>query len=211
MRIASCVLALIVGAAAGSAAEKEEYCAFEVQVVSAVGLEVAGATVIGEDSAGFKFGEAVTNERGIARLCDSPRGLAEITVGGRLCGAVTVKYLNPLYPRTRHVVVTYQRCPGEDFSFLNGCSLILRVTDRSRAPMSGATLRLEAGIADDKKRALVSDQYGRIFATIKYGTRLGGLLSKAGFMPQYFDQACKPGEQALSDRTVTLEPLTQPR
>ena len=212
MKIAVLMLGLVLGAAEASAANQtEEYCAFEVEVMSPTGLPAPGVVVIGDDAAGFQFGGATTNEQGVARLCDSPRGLAEITVGGRMCGAVTVKYLNSIWPRTRHVVVTYQRCQGDDYYLPGACELTLRLVDQGRSAVSGATLRIDSVGAQTGESMLVSDQYGRIFARMKRGERLCGVLSKAGFAPQHFSQDCKPGEGFRPDRTLKLDPLLGPR
>jgi hypothetical protein len=110
-RVAFVIMVLFPGCAAVvCAADTGEYCAFEVEVKSPTGLPASGVAVVGHDAAGLQFGTAITNEQGVARLCDSPRGLAEITAGGRMCGAASVKHLSTIWPHTRHVVITYQRC-----------------------------------------------------------------------------------------------------
>ena len=212
MRAACVMLAFLLGSVPASPADpKDEYCAFEVEVKTATGLPSSGVRVVGQDDAGFQFGTAITDQQGVARLCNSPRGLAEITVGGRMCGAVSVKYLNPLWPRTRHVVVTYQRCVGNDYYFPGRCEVTLRLMDEYKAPISDVTLRVDAGDALVQEKMLVSDRYGRIFLPIKYGDQLEGTLSKPGYLALRFSEPCKPGDGSLLDRTVTLEALPTTR
>ena len=85
----------------------QEYCAFEVAVSSPKGRPIYGATVSVVDQQTHVYGTAMTNGEGVARLCDSPRGLINIQVGGQLCGSIVVRNLKAYWRRTRRIVVIY--------------------------------------------------------------------------------------------------------
>jgi hypothetical protein len=182
------------------------YCAFEVMVRSPEGGPVSGAPVASLAQDGQTTGFASTDRQGIARVCDAPVGLTDIRVGDRLCGAVTVHYITPYWLETRHVVVTYKNCNGEEFAPMGGCSLTIRVRSQDGHPLEG--VRLEVPNEQPKKRpqTRLSDGFGRIFRFTDYGDTLAVRLLKDGYVPQGFTDQCRSGDPQWAERTVVLNP-----
>src|SRR6185312_5904869 len=108
-------------------------------VKSPAGTPVAGIGVALTHD-GRVYGTAITDARGIAQICDAPKGLVDIEVGGHLCGAVSVRYLKPYWMETRRVSVTYENCSGDDFFPYGGCLFTIRVYDRKTYPSGGGHL-----------------------------------------------------------------------
>jgi hypothetical protein len=200
-------LALLGVSAPQSLKDKEEYCAFEVTVRSSRNQPVPDAIVVMFDEDGKEFASAVVNEKGIARLCDAPPGLIRLAVGGNRCGATSVSYLQRYWMQTRRVTITYDNCSGEEWTFLGGCDLMLRVRARDGTPLAGATLRDPAGRLKTREHTSVSDRWGRIFLFLHYGDHFSVTLDKHGYSPQVVSAECKPGDAFSRDLTVTLEPI----
>lgn len=181
------------------------YCAFEVTVQSPTGAPVAGAEVSELQSGGRLYGSATTNERGTARICDAPQGLVDLHVGGQVCGAVTVGYLEPYWMTTRRVVITYENCQGADFVPPGGCFLTIRIRDQAGSPLQGVILNDPNERPMKREQTRVSDQFGRIFRFLDYGDDARVQLQKDGYLPQTLTSECRPGQKGVWDRTVTLE------
>jgi hypothetical protein len=149
-----------------AAQDQAGYCAFEVAVSSPTGAPVAGIGVALVRRNGQTFSTVVSNERGIARVCDAPEGLVDIEVGGHVCGAVAVRYLKPYWMKTRRVSVMYKNCSGEEFVPIGGCLLTIRTLDEQGAPLSGVLFDDPDKRSKLREQTWISDQFGRIFRFI---------------------------------------------
>lgn len=178
------------------------YCAFKVTVKSPTGSAVTGAPVAELRQNGEVYAAGATNSQGIAMLCDAPSGLIDIEVGGHLCGAVAVRYLQPYWLETRDVLLVYKNCNGEEWAPPGGCRLTLRTVDEQRQPLSGVLLDVSGGSPQGGSR--ISDAFGRIFRSIHYGETMTGRLVKDGYPQQEIAQSCKPGESYEAERIVVL-------
>lgn len=183
---------------------QNQYCAFDVIVNSPSGKSVAGADVL-EEQNGKVFAKASTDQHGVARICDSPAGLVEIHVGGNLCGAVVVKYLQRYWLKTRRVAVTYENCSGEEWATAGGCQLTIRVRDEGGRPVSGARFGTGSSSGPGPGWSSVSDMFGRIFRFLAYGTVLTGQVTKPGYTPATFTEQCKPGGAQDRERVLVLQ------
>ena len=170
-----------------------EYCAFEVLVKSRTGTPVANADVEEVREDGTTFASAITDNNGIARLCDAPAQLVRIQVGGNRCGAVTVGSLKRYWMRTRSIHVVYQNCAGEEWAAPGKCLLTIRVLDRNGKALEGVRLHTK-GLPPGQTGAADSDEYGRIFRSVRYGDKLTGQLEKKGYLPQDISSECRSGD-----------------
>jgi len=119
-----CAVLMLLAALSAAAAQGDPspFCAFEVFVKSPSGVPVAGAYVVETEQGGALFDTQNTDEKGVARFCDAPMfGLVSFNVGGKMCGAVSVEYLDPSWFETTQVFITYERCPGVCFSLPGRC------------------------------------------------------------------------------------------
>jgi hypothetical protein len=182
------------------------YCAFEVTVRSPEGDPVSGAPVAALAQDGKTIGLASTDKQGVARVCDAPAELTDIRVGGRLCGAVTLHYMTPYWLETRHVVVTYKNCNGEEFAPMGGCSLTIRLRDQEGHPLEGVLFDDPNERAKKRAQTRLSDWFGRIFRFTDYGDTLSGRFLKDGYVPQNFTEQCGSGDPKRAERTVVLNP-----
>lgn len=187
------------------AQQQAEYCAFKVVVKQPDGRPSVGASVAGQQD-GKPFAKTLTDEEGVARLCDAPQGLSEILVGGNRCGAVSVKYLRQLWMKTRQVAVTYENCSGEEWNIANSCLLTIRVRDERGSPAVGVELKIPNDQPVPMFETRISDSFGRIFCIVKYGDTLEGILAKNGLVPNRISERCQTGQSQNLDRTVVLSP-----
>jgi|HubBroStandDraft_1064217.scaffolds.fasta_scaffold63609_2 hypothetical protein len=184
---------------------RAEYCAFEVVVNSPDSKPVAG-TEVAVTRGGRALGTGLTNEAGIARICDAPAGaLLDVEVGGRLCGAVAVRYLSAYWLKTRRVYVNYSNCQGEEFAAPGGCEYTIRTRNEGGAALSGVVFderQRRAGSVEQP--APVSDRYGRIFRFLGYGGSFTARLEKPGYAPRVLTGDCPVGADPLRDVIVVL-------
>jgi hypothetical protein len=186
-----------------SGQSQAEFCAFEVAVSSPGGRPVVGTDVVLARE-GRRIGTAVTNENGIARICDAPLGaLLDVEVG-KFCGAVTVRHLSAYWMRTRRVDVTYSNCQGEEFATLGGCEFVIRTHDDRDAPLSGVVFDVAQPQAVKAQSKRVSDHFGRIFHFLWYGTSFTAHLEKPGYTPQVLVGDCQAGSNPVREVTVIL-------
>ena len=185
------------------------YCAFEVTVKSPKGMPVAGTPVWGMRQDGTKFADTSTDEKGIARVCDAPIGVVDIQVGGRRCGAVTIRYLKPYWMITRHVAVTYENCAGEEWAVPGGCLVTVRVRNSRGAAISGVRLVETPRRPPGRAQTDTSDQFGRIFRFLEYRSVLDGVLVKEHFLPTAISEKCDPGDDIEREVVVTLRRSVQ--
>ena len=84
---------------------------------------------------------------GVARFCDVPLHAVDI-VAGTYCGVVLVKGVNPTWPVTRNIFVTYESLCDE-LTFPDHCQVLLRIHDeeghwRERGSTLGGPTELSA-------------------------------------------------------------------
>ena len=207
------LLAILLGPVTGPllAQGQPEYCAFEVAVKSPTQTPMAGVLVEGTRHKGQVFGRALTDRRGIARICDAPVGLADLRVGGDRCGAVVVRYVQPLWMETRHILVIYANCSGEEWIPPSACQLTIRVRDTSDSPVPGVLLNFTSSQQRNAPglQTRVSDEFGRIFRVIAYGETMTAKFSKEGYLPAELSEPCRPGESYRKERIVTMQRLAE--
>lgn len=204
----SMALLTIVPIALSGAEKAREYCAFEVLVKSSRDVPVAGVAVslLGESQ--IVFASVVSDQDGVARICDAPPGLVTIKVGGNLCGTATVGYLQRYWMTTRRVVVAYENCSADGWAPLGGCMLTLRVVSEGGNPILGAVIRGDDGRATSRDQTLVSDQFGRILRFLRFGESMAASIHKNGFLTQSITDRCERGNPRDIDVVVTMKPTT---
>jgi len=200
------VMTLVFAAAPllSAAQDEPEYCAFQIHVRSPTGAPVKGVSVALLKRSGETFGTAVTDEGGVAKICDAPGGLVDVEVGGQLCGAIAVRHLKAFWMKTRRVFITYENCSGEEFVPMGGCLLTIRTLNESGLPIRGVLFD-----SPDKGPALrpqtsVSDRFGRIFRFIRYGEILTGHVEKPGYATSSVTDECKSGQAPEREQVVVL-------
>lgn len=99
-----------------------------------------------------------------------------------LLGLVTINHLQPTWPNTRRVYVTYADAPCDHFTFPPNCRILLRVQDEAGHPIEGA--RLE-GAQSRRFRPEMSDVFGRIFFSLVRLQSLKGPVVKDGYDPSH--------------------------
>ena len=181
--------------------EVRDYCAFEIVVHSPDGGPVVGTEVMEFGPGGDAIASALTDQQGVARLCDARVGLVDIEVGGRRCGAVGVRYLRPWWLKTRRVSVTYRSCAGEEWAVAGGCLLTIRVKDQYNLPVVGVLF--ESPNERPRPQTRISDKFGRIFRFIEYGETTIGWLLKDGYSRQIVNQSCRSKEDT-NERELTV-------
>jgi hypothetical protein len=175
------------------------HCSFEVEVKTPLQVPVSDAEVWLLRSDGDVYMKTRTDKRGIARLCDSPIGLVDIQVGGKLCGAVIVKYLEYKL-ETTHVRVTYEHCEG--FYQSTTCSILLRAHDQQGQALKGARF-LARGSPPGKQQA-TSDEFGRLYLTWMIGSSLTGAIVLDGYENSGIDLPCKVGGELGTEQSIIL-------
>ena len=174
-----------------------EYCAVEVRIRNS-SAEPVDTIVILEPKDGKK--SATTSANGVARFCDV--GLRDFkVVVGEACGQVTISGLKASPPSTRTVNVVYDRCASESPPGRTGCLVLLRIATRDGRPLARAALRTSSNVSRE------SDQYGRIFAMVRYGDSLRGTVKRDGYREQGVDVACH-SDQTRLERSVDLAPAS---
>jgi hypothetical protein len=200
------VLGLTVGTPTSFAQADKGYCAFEVAVRSPGGAAIPSLVVSALQN-GRSFATAQTNAEGIVRICDVPPGQIDVEVGGHTCGAVSVRFLNPDWMKTRRVAVTFERCSEGEFYFPGGCFIIYRVQDVTGQPIFGAVFDLNGSDSARFDQTRIADAYGRIFRFIKTGEEMDVRVEKSGYASREITNQCKPGDPAKQERIITLDRL----
>jgi len=200
-------LAVWLGAATSTSrlsAQTTEYCAFEITVKSPEGASVPGISVSASSDGARPFARVVTNEEGVARICDSPvSSNVSISAGGGGCGEVTVRNLYPLWLETRHVYVAVQKCLQPENLFSNECRFVVRVRDVHNAPVPGVRLTAPDSYQGGSGTA-VSDRFGRIFRVVPLHKAFAGTLEKENYVPGEVTLECGPRSGHEDEQTVVL-------
>jgi len=192
------------GPARASGQGQAEYCAFEIAVSSPDRKPVAGIDVMMTHD-GRRIGSAVTNEGGVARICDAPSDVLLDVEVGRLCGAVAVRHLSAHWMRTRQVYITYLNCSGEEWLAAGGCEFTIRTHDERGAPLTGVAFDEDQPQVGQREPTRVSDRFGRIFRLLGYGRSFIARLEKPGYAPQAVAGDCKAGSDTVREVTVGLK------
>lgn len=137
-----------------------------------------------------------TDVNGVARFCDVPLHAVDI-VAGTYCGVVLVKGVNPTWPVTRNIFVTYESLCDE-LTFPDHCQVLLRIHDEEGRPLAGA--RFDSGRSD----GAVSDVFGRIFRRLKSGESLRGSVMKEGGESVPISERCVRGNERDVEVNVVL-------
>jgi hypothetical protein len=174
-------------------------CSFEIEVKTPLQVPVARAEVWLTRTDGEVYTRTQTDDRGIARLCDSPIGPVDIQVGGRLCGAVVVKYLEYKL-KTTHVRVTYERCEG--FYQPTACSVLLRAHDQQGQALKGASFAPRDSLPGNKQAT--SDEFGRLYLTWAIGSSLTGAIVLDGYENVEIALPCKQAGELEIERSIIL-------
>lgn len=184
-----------------------DYCAYEVVVRAPDGRPVVAVVTALRN--GKPFASTVTDEQGIARFCDAPARPIQIQVGGNSCGSVLVRYLSPLWMKTRQVFVTFDDC-SEGFFIPGGCHLWIRVHDKHGDPLPGVLFETLSVPAWGFEQTRLTDRYGRLFWFVPLGKTLEGRLVKDGYAGPGLRDECRSGEPSGRERVVVLERLPNP-
>lgn len=128
-----------------------------------------------------------TDANGIARICDAPLKAVDIGVGFDVCGSVLVRNVKATWPEVRQVFVTYVETPCDHFLFGDRCQVLLRVQDEAGRPVVGARFDGRPSAVSGSE---VSDEFGRVFRSIKRGEKVEGLVIKEGRAPARISEPC---------------------
>lgn len=120
------------------------------------------------------FSEAMTDAKGLARICDAPLESVDIAVGFDVCGLVLVRSLHPKWPDTIRLSVTFDDNPCEHFALSEFCQVLLRVQDPTGKAMPG--VRFVPRDPKSGKGTDVADSFGRIYRVIPRNRVLEGRL-----------------------------------
>jgi hypothetical protein len=185
-----------------SAAAQGSYCSFEVVVRDASGLPVAGVPV-GIVEHGSQSATTWTDTMGIAKLCDGSFRAIDIVIGANSCasGIVHIKNVRPTWPRTRSVLAVFSPDPCDGIDLPNRCQLLLRIQDERGQPLLGAELEHPSA----SPRPDSSDEFGRMFASLKRGESFAGLVTRVGYKPEKIAAECGEGGTSIIEKKVTLK------
>ena len=185
-----------------SMASGAPYCAYEVKVKKPSGRPFAN-TPVGVVDQGVQISTAVTDATGVARLCDAPMHRVDIVVGAIGAGLILVKGVKPTWPELRRIVVIRDDRHWDEFTFPDECQVLLRVEDKSGAPIAGAQLDDQSW--SGRAPNVASDSFGRLFRKLKSGEALDGLIRSQGRIPGHVSAKCIPGSEGEVELKVVLE------
>jgi hypothetical protein len=172
------------------------YCAFAVKVRKPSGVPFNNVPV-GMVEKGTQGATVWTDANGTARFCDAPLHAVDIVVGTQ-CGIVLVKSVKPTWPATRDIFVTYDDTYCNEFTFPDHCQVLLRIQDEDGRPLIGA--KFESG----RSERGVSDVFGRIFASIKSGEKLEGVLMNEGRETVRISERCVQDDEHDVELKIVL-------
>jgi len=145
---------------------------------------------------------AWTDADGRARICDAPLHRVDIAVGSDACGLVLVKKVEPTWPTTSKIFVTYENRSCGHFDFPTGCLVLLRTTDERGRPIPGARF-----LSSPATGGPASDVFGRLYRTITLNEILKGEVVKDGYLPALVLERCDPmGDGHLELKVVLRRP-----
>jgi hypothetical protein len=185
-------------------AQTIKYCAFEITVKSPEGVPVPGISVSASSEGARPFARVVSNEEGVARICDSPvSSNVSISAGSGGCGEVTVRNLYPLWLQTRRVYVTVQTCLQPENLFAHECRFVVRVRDIRNVPLPGVRL-VAVDSAHGGGDTAISDRFGRIFTVVPLHRAFAGTLEKENYVPGEVTLECGPRSAHEDEKTIVL-------
>ena len=198
-----CILMFGISAVSVAMAIGAPYCAYEVSVKKPSGLPFA-KTPVGVVDNGVQISGAITDAKGVARICDAPVHKVDIGVGAIGEGLILVKGVKPTWPETRNIVVIRDDRHWDEFMFPDECQVLLRIQDERGMPISGAQLDDQSS----KGRApnIASDSFGRLFRKLKSGEACDGWIRLQGRIPAPISAKCIRGSEEDVELKVVLKP-----
>jgi hypothetical protein len=151
---------------------------------------------------GVAVSESISDDNGIARLCDAPLGLLSISVGTNRCGSMSINFLQRPAAEPHKLKVIFNNCAGIEWSQVGLCRWLIRLNTPEGQPIVGAVFQGK----DDKQkpRSVRSDNWGRLSLVAGRGESLSGTVGKSGYLPETLSLSCSPGEPYDSDLRMTL-------
>lgn len=186
---ASVILVYFAVTGVTSAQTPQEFCAFEVSVITPTGSPAAGLSVsmIRVDNK-KTFASVITGPTGIVKLCDAPVVPVSLMVSSRQCGSVAIEPITPDWPRTQRLVVIHNPIKCQEFNPTPNCQALLRIYDESGRPLQGARFETKFPMGPSSP---VSDSLGRLFLSVRRMEVLEGSIVKDGFRPMSFSEECR--------------------
>ncbi|MEW5979098.1 MAG: hypothetical protein AB1898_25160 [Acidobacteriota bacterium] len=182
------------------ASPAEDHCSLIVKVVNLQDLEVEAFITVTEKNGRVHKKE---NEIGGARFCDLGILPVTLVVGKGLCQQVTVRDVQLTWRKTTLLKVIYQREPCMSDSPRSpepGCDVLLRIIDKQRTAISGASVRLKLS----PQQEFTADPHGRVMLGAKSGSNLEGTVIREGYLPVDFKFPCSRGD-SLQEHYLVLE------
>jgi hypothetical protein len=178
----TCALLAILTATACFGSTPQTTCSVRVRVRDVRGEPVAGLPVTLQMDSGGQT-ETKTTAAGTAEFCEVGWGTFSITAGFELCGQVVIRHLYIQWTQTLEVPLVWQDCHG--MLLVDGCLVMLRITDAGGRPLSGASVQI-GGVADRE----TTDAYGRIVEPLRFDTTTTVQISKSGYITASEKIAC---------------------
>jgi hypothetical protein len=171
------------------------YCAFEVKVTAPSGSPVNAVPVYLIRQQRTTISDTITDANGIARISDAPLETVDIGVGFDVCGSVLVRAVKPTWPALRQIFITYAQAPCGHFVSKSRCQVLLRIQDAEGRPVAGARFAPGSDASDD---------FGKLFRSIKIGETLDGVVVKEGRQPAHISERCGQHDQHDIELKVVL-------
>lgn len=153
-----------------------QYCAFEVVIRSPNGTPISQVPIEMVEHHRSTYSDTRTNKDGIALLCDSPVGSVDIVAGFDICGSVMIRNVQPDWPRTVRLHLTYVPMECDHFATSPQVRVVLRITAEDGRPLAGARFSGRLG----GKIPAISDSFGRIMGSIRRGSKVEGTIQLDG-------------------------------
>ena len=190
----------------GSASYAASYCALKVYVKTSEGKPVPNLEVSVSWFNGDEKVEARLGIDGTAVFCDLPSRVIDIAVKGP-CGEIVAKRQPIHWLDNSEVYFYYPSCSSyHHWVIENGCRLIIRVT-RLASGVEGASVSPSDSVIDSSSGPNTSDEYGRIFKTLKYSSVYDVELSKTGYKPVRIIQNCTSFQ--FHEQNIALSPVSR--
>lgn len=193
-----------------SALHGASYCALKVYVKTSEGkpvpsIEIPNLVVSVSWFNGDGKVEARLGIDSTTVFCDLPSRVIDITVRGP-CGEIVAKRQPIHWLDTSEVYFYYPSCSRYHWVLESGCRLIIRVT-RMASGVEGASVSHSDAVIDSSSGPNTSDEYGRIFKTLKYGSVYDVELSKTGYKSVRIIQNCTSFQ--FHEQNIALSPLSR--
>lgn len=165
--------------AAPVSAYAAEYCALTVTIEDPYSGKPANLAHV-EVRAGGRVVASKTTSTGTAEFCNLGFQLHDVSVGGELCGGVTVKGLTPQWPEGRKIRILHSNCHN-GFAGTGWCTAMVRLP-------SGAVF--DRAVLHEPEEPLQADGHGRIFFMMRKGTIRRGEATSPRSGKRAFELKC---------------------